>query len=454
MVNSLEKTNNITKQEESSKDKIIPDYTIMNSRLAMAETLWNTYPYFFDKNKTFWFWNKEKSCYVMVDDTDLLNQVNQSFGYNTIPSSTKAEILEALRQTGRKHIPKPISKWWIQFKNQIIDIDKDDIFDASPEYFFTTSIPWEIGDTEETSKITSYIKEWVVKDTVQDDSYVKTMEEVLAYCCLNNQFLQTIFALTGSGSNGKGTFRDILRKFIGKENYCSSEMKLLTGNRFETSSIYRKSVCVVPEVDSYDMQNTSRLKQLTGEDPLRFEFKGKTSFTEESSTKIVVLTNSLPITNDKSTGFYRRWMVIDFPHIFPVGKDILADIPDIEFNNLAKKSIRLLRELKERKEFTNGGNFEERKSRYEERSNPVEKFITECCDLEDPLVPIPTKEFYKEVNTYLIKKGLREQKNKHIKKALFDMDIEVGRRSTRDDTGIHTLSGVWVSWKKDIQISL
>lgn len=437
--------------EELKKEQKSNSFNRGFDPLSNVRRFHNLQPFFYDKNKIFWMWEKTTSKYLMVDETDIMNQIEGELGLygQTINSRIKAEYMEAFRRIGRQKIPKPISKWWIQFKKSIIDIETNQTFEATPDFFFTNSIPWDIGQSEETPKIAQYLREWVVKEGLQDESYIQTMFEIIAYCCLNNQFLQTLFALTGSGSNGKGTFRDILKKFIGEENYSSSEMKLLTTKQFETSAIYRKSICAIPEVDSYDMRNTTRIKQLTGEDPIRYEFKGKTPFTEQSITKILVLTNSLPVTEDRSIGFYRRWLTIDFPHSFPVGKDVLADIPDIEYENLARKSINLLVDLKKRENFTNGGNFEDRKERYESRSNPIEKFLNENCILEAGTIPIPAMEFYKEANKFLKKHNMREMKNCQIKKQLIDLEIEIGRKSKREGGDVITQSGIWIQWKDD-----
>jgi len=419
---------------------------------GMAEMLWTNAPFFYDKHKMFWFWNKKEFFYEQVDETELLNTIDDLFQISSLNTGQKSSIVEALKQVGRKHIPKQIKKWWVQFNSKVIDIDTGNIFAADPNYFFTTSIPWDIGESEEIPTIKKYIEEWVVKEGLQDKTYIDTMIEIIAYCCFNNQFLQTMFAFTGVGSNGKGTFRDILKKFIGERNYVSSEMKLLATKQFETSSIYRKAICAIPEVDAYDMKNTVRIKQLCGEDPLRFEFKGKTPFTDYSQTKIIVLTNSLPVTQDRSIGFYRRWLIVDFPYIFNVGKDIIADIPNIEFNNLAKLCIRVMKELKERKQFTNGGNFEQRRQRYEDRSNPMEKFVNEECEENTPLVPIPCRDFYKEVNKWLKHHNLREMKNSQIKSALKTMDIEVGARTKRDGDNFIRQSGVWIAFKEPKEV--
>ncbi|KKK82765.1 hypothetical protein LCGC14_2800130, partial [marine sediment metagenome] len=50
------------------------------------------------------------------------------------------------------------------------------------------------------------------------------------------------------------------------------------------------------------------------------EFKGKDIFDFRNYAKLIMATNSLPPTGDKTEGFYRRWKIIDFPKQFDVEK--------------------------------------------------------------------------------------------------------------------------------------
>jgi len=251
---------------------------------------------------------------------------------------------------------------------------------------------------------------------------------MLAYSAMSRQFLQRLFALVGSGSNGKGVYLSIIKKFLGKDNCCNTEMKLISSNNFESSSLYKKQMCEMGEVDAYDMSNTNMVKQLSGENDIRYCFKGKTPFTDKSSTTCFISTNSMPVTNDRSKGFYRRWLIIDFPHEFPVGKDILSEIPDEEYNNLSLKCIRICKELLKNKTITNEGDVEQRIKRYEDRSNPMMAFISENCN-EDISKNTPIQAFVNGLNIYLKNNRLRPKNVKEVKKALLDEGFEISRRN-------------------------
>lgn len=90
-----------------------------------------------------------------------------------------------------------------------------------------------------------------------------------------------------------------------------------------------------------------------------------------------------------------------------VGNNILAEIPEQEFNNLAKRVIRICKELLQNKKFTNEGDLDTRIRRYEDRSNPLMRFIEENCD-EELGAYIPLKDFSKSLNDYLKDNRLRQ----------------------------------------------
>lgn len=363
--------------ETPVKKKVVEERVVKNNIasqiftvIGQVEMFYKDHPYFYDKSGMFFLWNRELFKYEISDEIDVLNGISNT-GVDTISSKTKSEIVNALKQFGRKQIPEEAPKSWIQFKNHICDFRTGEMFEATPEYFITNPIPHEIGETEETPTIDKLFNEWVGEENAI------TLYQIIAYCCSSEQFMQRLIALVGGGANGKGTFLKLLVKFLGKENVSSSELKELSGNGFETSAIYRRLACIMGEISYNDLTNTNQLKKLAGEDQIRFCFKGKTPFAEESITTLLSATNSLPNTPDKTTGFYRKWLIVDFPNQFPIKQGVLETIPEQEFKNLSKKVIGILKELYSTQEFYNEGDFEERAKRYEERSNPVMRFLEE-----------------------------------------------------------------------------
>jgi len=392
------------------------------SRRGQIESFWKEQPFYYDKSKIFWLWNKEDRRWLLSDEIEYLNAIQEILGAETIDSKTRTELVEGFKQIGRKHKPKDIKKSWVQFKHKIFCVETNKSFEATPEYFVTNPIPWNVGENEETPMMDKYFIEWVGEENK------KSLYEFIAYSISLNKFMQRIFAFCGGGSNGKGTLIKLIYKFLGQENCVSSEVKQLSEDRFEPAVLFRKLLCVMGEVSYDDLKNTNMLKKLGGEDRISFQFKGKTPFTDENTATCVCLTNSLPTTPDKSIGFYRKWKLEDFPNQFKeLNKDLIEEIPNVEFENLAKKSLRILKELYETKKFHGEGDFEKRRKRYEERSNPVIHFVEEYCK-EILGENISLREFTNLCNEYLKSKHLRIMNAKQIGKVLRDEGFTVGPR--------------------------
>ena len=211
------------------------------------------------------------------------------------------------------------------------------------------------------------------------------------------------------------------------------------------SSIYKKLVAFAGEVGYGDLTNTNVLKKLAGEDLIEYEFKGKTSFTDDCITTFFIATNSLPTSPDKSVGFYRRWAIIDFPNTFGIKADILTGISEQEYENLCLKSVNILKKLYETHKFTNEGNYEEREQKYEERSNPLPTFIEETCE-EVPSENIKLQEFGNKFNSWLKSKRLRIVTIRQVGQLLRTNGYEIGKRGFKNEPNTTSASVLNLKW--------
>lgn len=393
----------------------------------MAHNFMRLQPIFYDESCLFWMWNKKNKKWKIVDETDILNRIDSAMPLNidTIQSKHKQEIIESIKRVGRESIPKPVKKTWIQFKDRIVDIETGEMMDATPKYHIVNPIPWNIGETEETPTMDKIFEEWVGKD------YVKTLYEIIAYCTLPDYPIHRLFCFVGSGLNGKSKFLELVVRFVGHDNATNTELDTLLSSRFEVSKIYKKLVCIMGETNYSSITKTSLLKRLTGQDQIGYEFKNKNPFDDYNYAKILISTNSLPMTEDKTLGFYRRWMIVNFPNSFSEKKDILEDIPECEYENLAKKVTSILKSLLEIRGFHNEGSLEERSKKYEDISNPLQKFMEECTEL-DSYGKTYKWEFRSSFVTWMIKRGYREWSEKELSIEMKKKGFEEKRDSEGD----------------------
>ncbi len=398
-----------------------PDASSIFTKKEQANVFHERQPIFYDRSLMFWMWDDEKKFWEISDDIDVLNFIEEKTSRDIINSKNRTEILNSLKQIGRKNIPQKFEPNWIQFKDKVYDIETGRSFEATPFFFSANPIDFEISGKTETPVMDKIFEEWVGK------KYVQSLYEIIAYSALSDYPIHRLFCLIGSGLNGKSCFLRLLKKFIGINNTATTELDRLMGSRFEVTRLHKKLVCLMGETNFTEMRQTALIKSLTGQDEIAFEYKNKNLFSDTNYAKLIIATNNLPSTTDKTDGWYRRWMIIDFPNKFTEKKEILDDIPEEEYNNLATKCLEILKDLLEKREFTNEGTIKERMEKYEDRSDPIGKFIREYTE-EDFNGFIFKFDFEKKLNQWCDENRFRKVSETTIGRKMKNMGMEVSKR--------------------------
>ena len=400
-------------------------------------------PIYYDKNKIFWVWDLEKCIYIMMDETDILVLLSNTYSITGLhKSKLQTEFLNALKIESRRRKPKDPLPEWIQFGTMIYDLKTNEEFNADAKTFFTNTLPFLPSKNSNTPMLDKLFTEWVGIENVD------LLYQIIAYCCYRDYPIHHLFCFIGSGSNGKSTFLDIVTKFVSRDNCTSVSLDKLMSNNFASSNLYKKLVCQMGETNFNTMSRTELLKKLTGNDMIDFEFKNKNPFIDKSYAKILISTNTLPETTDDTDGFHRRWVNIDFPNRFTGDMNILEYIPENEFNNLSRKVIEILPKLLYERKFYNIGSIDDRRKKYKDKSNPLPKFLSEYTT-DDVNGTIPKWEFKQRFNDYLIQNNLRQRTDTEIGSRMKELYEEHKSAYNTDEGTKYVRSWIGLSWKSD-----
>ena len=446
-----------SKSDDSNKYDV--NVTTIQTEDFISTEMFKTNPIIYE-DKIWWRWDSEFKRWYMVDDVKIIMEFNNNFilrGANSsiFSSGLRQTILNALKQAGRifkEQFLQEIKPTWIVFKDCIVDVETGETFDHDFIYFAKNPIPYNYLDDDniDITKIDNLFKQWIVGNG-QDETWVQTLYEVVAYSMLPDYPLETIFCLHGDGSNGKSSFVKLLVNFLGMYNCSATELSLLSNpnSRFETTALQGKLVCLMSELDDAQIKNTSLLKKLTGnKEIIRAEYKGKGHVEFINYAKIIMSTNVIPDTADKTDGFYRRWLVIDFPNKFDsTNGDILKYLTYKDYSALARKSITILKNVLQKNTFTNLGSIKQRRQRYEDKANPLKRFIDEQC-VVDINNDIPVFEFYDIFSSYITEKGYRNISKSKLSRLMKENGYEVEVKNVSLENGTHK------SWRYYIGIDM
>jgi P4 family phage/plasmid primase-like protien len=311
------------------------------------------------------------------------------------------------------------------------------LFEATPDYLFTDPIPHKIGDSEETPTIDRLFSEWVAPEKV------KLLFEIAAYCIYNGYPIHRMFILFGSGRNGKGQFRDLLVNLVGRHNRTASTLEQLINSRFETARLFNRKICTMGEINYSLLDRTAILKMLSGGDPIPAEMKNKAPFDYVNTAKLLINTNSLPQTSDKTDAFYSRCVLVEFVKQFQLGKNIIETIPADEYDNFLTKSLRVLRELLDRGEFTNEGDIRAKEAEYERVSNPLTQFINTFYE-KDPNGTVAAWRLMEGYVEYCVEKGFKKPHSKNEFNDMLKRDYDVEKKNIHDEITQEYKTWVWV----------
>jgi P4 family phage/plasmid primase-like protien len=409
-------------------------FGVYRDNMELVEEFQKVAPTIYDISKNYYVYLEKMGYYKRIDDTDILSAIRRKSQEYVIDGKTSGEIKRAIQITGRERLEtmKPVKETWIHTLNGIVDFKTGEQIQPSPEYFLTCPIPHKVGSADNTPTIDKIFNDWI-------GDRRQILYEILAYCLVDSYPINRMFILFGSGRNGKSQFLELLTRFIGYENTTSTELEKIIDSRFECSKLHRKKAALIGETNFTAIKSSDRIKKITGHDMLTAEFKGKDPFDFTNTAKILIASNSIPETLDKTEAFHSRCIIIEFTNRFNEGKPIIDTIPEQEYENLLYKCLKLLPELMEKGKFTNEGTIEEKAAKYEKLSNPWLTYEKEKLDYSDINANTPLWILYEEYLSFCSHNHFRVESKNEIARKLRNAGINVEKRSISGSSQYYVL---------------
>ncbi len=264
----------------------------------------------------------------------------------------------------------------LNLKNGLYDIEKGELKNHTPNYLSLVQIPINYNPDAIPFSFIKFMKECLPEP---NDLYL--MLEGFANCLLKNTNYEKVFMLIGEGANGKSTFLAIMESVLGEKNVSSQSLHDLTYERFAMASLYGKMANMHPDIESSELKNTGLLKALISGDLITAEKKYMPSFSFHNKAKLFFSANRFPETVDQSSAFFRRFIIIDWQVSFLTRADTklkerISSDPD-ELSGIFNILVRILKPLVNRGNFRNDKSIEILRKKWNEKANPIRKFIDE-----------------------------------------------------------------------------
>jgi len=202
---------------------------------------------------------------------------------------------------------------------------------------------------------------------------------MMGYGLTTDNRYEKAFLLFGEGDNGKSVVLNIMKALF--QGYVSVLRLSELNHTFRPAALIDKLVNISSEGESSDLIDDPIIKTLISGEELMVERKYRDAFAFRPFAKIVVASNHLPRTRDKSHGYFRRWLMLHFMVMIPEEqKDttLSKKIIENELDEIFYGALVGLQRLRRDKGFTVPSSSRLLLQQYQEMLNPVLVFFKEC----------------------------------------------------------------------------
>lgn len=426
----------------------------------LTEVIKNKYPFYTTRSDELpEIWTYEKGIYVPNGKTfikEFVRKTTKEQYHPLIASRVIAKIETDTYIDAQTFFSNNIIEE-IPCENGILNLQTLELkpFDEKKIHFI--KIPVKHNPQATCPKIDSFLH-----SIFQTEEDVKTAYELIGYCLWKQYKLEKAAILLGDGSNGKDTFLELLKRFLGANNTKSISLGLLEKDRFSESELFQKLANLAGELSKSAIKEDSKFKALTGRSQLSAARKFKEQITFVNFSKQIFAANTLPKVDDMTDGFWRRWIYLLFVYKFEtqenieklraLGEDVskfkLKD-PEIldkictpeEFSGLLNKSTQLINEVWARKSFTFSKSSNETSLFWIRKSDSFLAFALENIE-QSPEAFVLKESVRKAYQFYCKRNKVYPETDKHIAKIMQTHFGAIDSRKTVNDMQEYVWEGI------------
>lgn len=199
---------------------------------------------------------------------------------------------------------------FINLKNGVYNLKTGELTPHSPDVIFTNELPVEYNEHVGCPDIMQFLSEILQPDDIP------LIQELVGYCLLRDYPFAKAFMFLGGGANAKSTLLRLVIKLLGDDNVATPALHDLVSDRFAKAQLYGKLANIHADLPPDKLKHTGAFKMLTGQDKIYAQLKHQNPFDFYNYAKLIYSANELPETDDMSTAFWRRWIIVKFINTF------------------------------------------------------------------------------------------------------------------------------------------
>ena len=311
----------------------------------------------------------------------------------------------------------------LNVKNGVIDLEKKEILEHNPEYYFDYVNDFNYIKDAKISDAKVFCKyiETSVGCSANNSPELKQILEMLGYVISNIRCAEKAFFILGESNTGKSILLKLLEKVFHERDISCVGLHEL-GSTFRFASLSYSRINLLHELKPVAIKCVDEFKKVVSSEDIICEEKGKNPKRIKPKTVFVTATNAMPnfLGMELNSSIINRMQLIRFSGSISkdeINRNLLLEL-EAEKDIIFSVAVDELIELK-----TNNYNFTVPEhiisymKAYSESLNSIDLFIRDCCAIESN-----RKIFSKDLYDFYLKFVNDNGLNKH---SIHDFGLQV-----------------------------
>lgn len=268
----------------------------------------------FRNGERLYIWEGTHYCYF--PDSEVKARINTVLANRLrVPNSTAllSNILGLLKAQEEILGTPDVLPYLVAVQNGVVDLRHLQLSPPNKEVFLThyLDVPWQ---GEQPCPV---FRDFLNHTSGGDPELAQRLLEIIGYLLVPDYGAKKFVVFQGEGDCGKSVLGNLISSFFRSGDYASLA-DYQFGDRFSMAAIANCHLCLSMDLSDgvIDSRAVSILKQITGDDPISIEAKGKDAYTGHIRCKILFGTNNPIKLKTRQQPFARRLLLM--PFLYPV----------------------------------------------------------------------------------------------------------------------------------------
>jgi len=366
--------------------------------------------------------------YKPIQNVELESIIHYELNKN-ICSSGRKEILEFIKLKTQKTALDFDKDWHkIACLNGVLNLVTGEMETPNKTNINTIFIPYRYNTAVEYSpRIDQFMKELCGGDLIK----IQFLYQIAGYCLLKKNLFEKFFIFKGEGGTGKSTYTNLLHRLVGGDVNCSHIGLSEFDKDYYLSTLVGKLLNIDDDVvDGKMLENTGRFKSIISGNIISVRQIYREVMDFVPYVTCAFCCNKLPRLMDKTTGLYRRMILIELNNKVEKPDPLfMTKITDSDMEYFLFKAVEGIMYTIEKGKFTISQSEEELLNKFKRRQSPLHEWLYESDICLGDLVNAKCITLYAQFTEWCVLNGYNKTMSNFTFKedvcTLYDLETDI-----------------------------